>query len=407
MLRALAVVAAGFTLASCAGSESVGRRASPSTKPARPEAPVAGRASRALGLPWRGRLTAAVRLGRAGPDYFTWDPVLKRAPNRPWRRWGTNRLVTTVLRVVADYRRDHPEAARLGIGDLSRPRGGDFGPQFGGIGHASHQNGLDVDIYYPRRDRRERAPTRVAQIDRGLAQDLVDRFVEAGAVKVFVGPNTGLRGPPGVVQALVHHDNHIHVRLATDRPRRLMLGRSWQGRPIYAYRLGNPAARRLLVVGAVHGDEPAGLALTRPLLRVGAPLHAELWIVPTLNPDGLAAGTRVNARGVDLNRDFGRFTQRETRIARRLIQRLRPWVSVWFHQPQGLVRAYGPSVSIGRTYAGLAREPYGTLVWPRGTASRWQNTSLGQRSFVVELPAGRLSNGAAARHVHALLALGG
>jgi hypothetical protein len=368
---------------------------------------VPSRASRALGLPWQGRLGAAVRLTAGGPDHFTWDPVIKRSPNRPWRRWGTARLLRTVYRVLAEHRRANAGAPRVGIGDLSRPRGGDFGPQFGGIGHASHQNGLDVDIYYPRRDHRERAPTRVAQIDRRLAQDLVDRFVEAGAVKVFVGPNTSLRGPPGIVQALVHHDNHIHVRLGGDRPRRLTLGRSWLGLPIYAYRFGNPAARRLLVVGTVHGDEPAGLALTRPLLRVGAPLHAELWIVPTLNPDGLAAGTRGNARGVDLNRDFGSFTQRETRIARRLIQRIRPGVSVWFHQPQGLVRAYGPSIGVARTYARLAREPYRTLVWPPGTASRWQNTSLGQRSFVVELPAGRLRKGAAARHVRALLALGG
>jgi murein endopeptidase len=368
---------------------------------------VANRPSRALGLPWRGRLGAAVQLTAGGPDHFTWDPVIKRSPNRPWRRWGTTRLLRTVYRVIADHRRANPGAPRVGIGDLSRPHGGDFGPQFGGIGHASHQNGLDVDIYYPRRDRLERAPRRVAQIDRRLAQDLVDRFVKAGAVKVFVGPNTGLRGPPRIVQPLFHHDNHIHVRLGADPPRRLMLGRSWLGRPIHAYRLGNPAARRLLVVGAVHGDEPAGVALTRPLLRVSPPLDAELWVVPTLNPDGLAAGARGNARGVDLNRDFGRFTQRETRIARRLIQQIRPWVSVWFHQPQGLVRAYGPSTGVARNYARLARERYRTLVWPPGTASRWQNTSLGQRSFAVELPAGRLRNGAAARHVQALLALGG
>jgi hypothetical protein len=46
-----------------------------------------------------------------------------------------------------------------------------------------------------------------------LSQELVDRFVRAGADVIFVGPNTGLRGPPGVVQPLVQHDNHLHVRL--------------------------------------------------------------------------------------------------------------------------------------------------------------------------------------------------
>jgi murein endopeptidase len=367
---------------------------------------VPARQSFALGEPWAGSLSNAVQLTREGPDHFSWDPVLKRSPNRPGRRWGTTRLVRTVLAVLAEHRLAHPEGPRIGVGDLSRPRGGDFGARFGGLGHASHQNGLDADVYYPRRDRQELAPGRVAQIDRLLAQDLVDRFMRAGAVKIFVGPRTGLRGPRRIVRQLVHHDDHLHVRLRNDPPRRLLLGRSTEGRPIYAYRLGNPAARKLLVVGTVHGNEPAGLTVTRRLLRAAPPLRAELWVVPNLNPDGLALGTRANAAGVDLNRDFGRFSQRETRIARALICRLRPGLSVWFHQPQGLVRAYGPSAGVGRRYAALARERYRTLAWPPGTAARWQN-GLGQRSFVVELGPGRLRPRAAARHVRALLAFAG
>jgi len=169
--------------------------------------------SRALGLPYAGSLVRGVRLPREGVHFFTWDPVLRRSPNRPWRRFGTDRLVRTLLAVVDAYAAAHPHAGRVGIGDLSRPHGGDFGPRFGGIGHASHQNGLDADVYYPRRDRRERAPRVVTQVDHRLAQDLVDRFVRAGAQFVFVGPGTCLHGPPGIVQALVHHDDHLHVRL--------------------------------------------------------------------------------------------------------------------------------------------------------------------------------------------------
>jgi hypothetical protein len=367
---------------------------------------VPARNSLALGEPWAGRLANGVQLTREGADHFTWDPVLRHQPNRGWRRWGTVRLVRTVLTVLAEYRAAHPEAPRVGIGDLSRPHGGNFGRKFGGIGHASHQNGLDVDIYYPRRDHLEREPFRVAQIDRALAQELVDRFVRAGATKVFVGPRTGLRGPRRIVRRLAHHDNHLHVRLRNDLPRRVLLGDSVEGREIYAYRVGNPSARRLLVVGTIHGNERAGLAVTRGLLRVAPPLHAELWIVPTLNPDGLAHGTRANAAGVDLNRDFRRFSQPETRIARGLVRRIRPNLSVWFHQPQGLVRAYGPSVGVGRRYAALAHERYRTLPWPPGTAARWQN-GLGERSFVVELGPGRLRARAAARHVRAILALAG
>jgi hypothetical protein len=177
------------------------------------EANIVWHQSRAIGLPYAGSLVGGVRLSREGVHFFTWDPVLRRSPDRPWRRYGTDRLVRTILAVIDAYAAAHPHAARVGIGDLSRPHGGDFGPRFGGIGHVSHQNGLDADIYYPRRDRRERAPLTAGQIDHRLAQDLVDRFVRAGAQVIFVGPSTHLRGPAGIVEVLAHHDNHLHVRL--------------------------------------------------------------------------------------------------------------------------------------------------------------------------------------------------
>src|SRR5215218_9966553 len=169
--------------------------------------------STAVGTQTAGRLEQGVRLPAEGRAFFTWDPVLRRSPNRPWRRWGTDRLVRVVLRVARDFHAAHPREPRMAVGDLSRPHGGDFGPRFGYIGHASHQNGLDVDVYYPRADGRERAPRGASQIDGRLSQDLVDRFVRAGAVLVFVGPNTGLRGPPGIVMPLTNHDNHLHVRI--------------------------------------------------------------------------------------------------------------------------------------------------------------------------------------------------
>jgi murein endopeptidase len=171
------------------------------------------RRSRAAGLPHAGRLERGVKLPARGGSYFTWDPIQKESPNRGWRRWGTDRLVRATLQVVRAFAAAHPGAPRVGIGDLSRPRGGDFGRRYGPPGHASHQNGLDVDLYYPRLDRKERAPLSADQIDRTLSQDLVERFVEAGAEQVFVGPSTGLEGPPGIVVPLVHHDNHLHVRL--------------------------------------------------------------------------------------------------------------------------------------------------------------------------------------------------
>ena len=191
---------------------------------------------------------------------------------------------------------------------------------------------------------------------------------------------------------------------APPEPQQRMLGRSWEGRPIHVARLGDPdAARRVLVVGCIHGNECAGLAVTRQLLR--ARVAADLWVLPNLNPDGYARRSRGNARGVDLNRDFDTFSQRESRIARNLISRIRPDVTIWFHQPQAVVRAWGRSRAAARRYARLAREPYRTLPWPPGAATRWQN-GVGLTSFVVELPPGELSSAAVRRHAEAVLRLG-
>lgn len=171
------------------------------------------RRSVAVGTPNKGALVRGVQLPSEGPDWFTWDLILRRGPNRPWRRWGTDRLVRTLVTVLAEYRAAHPEAPRVGVGDLSRPHGGWFGREFGGIGHASHQNGLDVDVLYPRRDHRERVASLPGQVDVQLSQDLVNRFTRVGARYVFVGPHLPLHGPRRRVQRLIYHDDHMHVRL--------------------------------------------------------------------------------------------------------------------------------------------------------------------------------------------------
>lgn len=174
--------------------------------------PRADARSHAVGLPYAGRLVGGVPFPPEGEGFGTWDPVLKRSPNRLWRRYATVRTVSRVLSVLAAYRAAHPTSPRILVGDLSRPHGGEFGRRFGGLGHASHQNGLDVDVYYPRVDRLEQAPRRPEQVDLARSQDLVDLFLRAGAQKVFVGPNLRLRGPRSRVIPLVHHDDHLHAR---------------------------------------------------------------------------------------------------------------------------------------------------------------------------------------------------
>jgi hypothetical protein len=184
-------------------------------------------------------------------------------------------------------------------------------------------------------------------------------------------------------------------------PPQTMLGRSWEGRPIELVHLRGDGPR-ILVVGCIHGNECEGIEVTTLLER--ATPTADLWLVHQLNPDGHARRSRFNARGADLNRDFLAAAQRETRIARRLVLRLRPAVTIWFHQPQSVVRAWGPSRAVARRYARLAGVPYRALGWPPGSASRWQN-GIGQISFVVELPPGELGGAAARRHADAVLRL--
>lgn len=211
------------------------------------------------------------------------------------------------------------------------------------------------------------------------------------------------------------------VATTVQAPPRQLLGRSYDGRPIEAVHVGGDGPK-VLVVGCIHGNECEGLEVTRLLERAHA--KADLWLVPNLNPDGYARGTRQNARGVDLNRNFGAmwkplgrpgdpqhsggrpFSERETTIARKLILRLRPAITIWFHQPQSVVRAWGGSRAVARRYARLADVTYRSLPWPNGTAPNWQN-HRGERSFVVELPPGELPNAAAQRYADAVVALAG
>ncbi len=182
-----------------------------SDPPPPPTPPIAYKDSRAVGEPGAGRLLRGVRLPEGGPGFETWDPIMRTRPNRPWRRNGTDGTVRAVLRVAARYRRLEPGARPMLVGDLSRTRGGDFGVKYGIVGHSTHQNGLNVDVYYPRRDRRRKPPRTVRQVDLRRAQLLVDLWLEAGAKTVLVGPRTPLKGPRGVVKPYPNHDNHLHV----------------------------------------------------------------------------------------------------------------------------------------------------------------------------------------------------
>jgi hypothetical protein len=158
------------------------------------------------GLPYAGSLTAGTQLPVEGPDWVTWNPLEDRVPNRPHRLYGHERTIRTLISVITAYRARNPDAPRVVVGDISIRGGGRM------EAHHSHQNGLDVDVYYPRLDGALRAPRTTRQIDVKLAQDLLDRFVAAGAQMIFVGYSTEFRGPKRVVIPYPNHENHMHVR---------------------------------------------------------------------------------------------------------------------------------------------------------------------------------------------------
>ena len=88
-------------------------------------------------------------------------------------------------------------------------------------------------------------------------------------------------------------------------PAQTVIGHSVEGRPIRALRVGPASARRkLLVVGSIHGNEPAGKAVIARLRRAHPPRGTAVWLIEDANPDGAAANSRHNAHGVDLNRNF-------------------------------------------------------------------------------------------------------
>jgi protein MpaA len=211
-----------------------------------------------------------------------------------------------------------------------------------------------------------------------------------------------------------------------DRPAALvaptLVAHSVRGRRIVARRLGDAGdGPTVLVIGVIHGNEPAGAAIVRRLMGDEASRHVRLWVVSNLNPDGTSAHTRGNAHGVDLNRNFAyrwqplgsifysgphALSEPESRFARRLITRLRPDITIWFHQAETVVDVSGGSQTIEARFGRRVALPLRRLIRYPGSATTWQTHAFPARTaFVVELPAGWLKARAARAYARAVLDL--
>ncbi|MDA3014823.1 MAG: DUF2817 domain-containing protein [Actinomycetota bacterium] len=204
-------------------------------------------------------------------------------------------------------------------------------------------------------------------------------------------------------------------------------GRSVLDRPLEVIRRGDVDGARVLVVGCIHGDEDAGTAITRVLESIEVPAGVELWIVPTMNPDGTALDQRHNANGVDLNRNFGvnwaplgepgnwqyggpdAASEPETQAMSRLGELVEPDLVLWYHQDlYRITPSSGLGGQIRARYAELTGLPLlqvtgGTYT---GTASQWSRTvtTASGTGFTIELGAS-LSPDEAVMHAGAVVAV--
>jgi len=176
-----------------------------------------------------------------------------------------------------------------------------------------------------------------------------------------------------------------------------------------------------LLEGRFAVDGPRG---ERVLRAAEPPPGVQLLLLDALNPDGCRAGTRGNAHGVDLNRNFPwrwrplgppgtqqyagprALSEPESRLARRLIRRIHPRVTVWFHQPLAVTDESGGDARVERRFAADSGLPLRRLARYPGSAPTWQNHRFpGTTAFVVELPAGRPPARRVARYAAAVRAV--
>lgn len=186
-----------------------------------------------------------------------------------------------------------------------------------------------------------------------------------------------------------------------------VIGTSVEGRPIEAYRRGTPGGTVVLVIGVIHGDESAGLDIVNKLVTADIPKGVDLWLVPSMNPDGVANNTRTNANGVDLNRNFpyrwgkigrpgywqyagpSRASEPETRAMVKFIREIKPALGIWYHQDLNIISpGTGIDGKLRARYSQLTGIPLKRITGGTysGIAATWQrNTMSSAYAFVVEL----------------------
>ncbi len=206
------------------------------------------------------------------------------------------------------------------------------------------------------------------------------------------------------------------------------IGTSVEGRPISAVRRGTPGGRVVLVIGVIHGDEAAGLAIVDLLEQYEVPANVDLWLIDSMNPDGVANSDRHNANQVDLNRNFpadwgpigvpgdGQYagpavaSEPETQALIGLVTEIRPDLIIWYHQDLFRISpGKGRDGAIRQRYAELVGLPVVSITGGTytGVAATWARRTIDPGvAFIVELGA-TLTPEEADRHARAVLTIAG
>jgi hypothetical protein len=196
------------------------------------------------------------------------------------------------------------------------------------------------------------------------------------------------------------------------------IGTSVEGRPITAYRLGTPGGKVVLAIGSIHGDEQTGIEVVEYIRDTAViPAGLDVWVIPSINPDGNVANTHQNARGVDLNRNFppvwepndcarvvlqcagpAPLSEPESQAIANFITEIQPRMTAWYHGPlhvidyalnYGVANAdvlYAYAAQVGYIVATINCSPTGYCV---GNASQYGNYTVpGSSAFVIEFATG-------------------
>jgi protein MpaA len=165
-------------------------------------------------------------------------------------------------------------------------------------------------------------------------------------------------------------------------------------------------------VATIHGNEDAGTPLVEKLadhLEVNRELlqGKRVILVPVANPDGHAANTRSNARGVDLNRNFEAanrensrqfgmvgLSEPESRALHGLIVTYRPRWIISIHQPLNCIDYDGPGQRLAQSMGDHCALPVKKLGARPGSLGSYAGVTLGIPIITVELPANASSLGA-------------